>query len=464
MTLTDTLQRYKYHLLCVIAVMAGVYYPVIQRMVMQWYGDENYSHGFLVPLIAGYFIYERRESLKNTLVSPWNPGLAVIMLGLLQLIAGYLATEYFTMRSSLVLLLAGLVLYLFGKPAFRQTLLPIGYLIMMVPLPYIVYDLAAFPLKLFVTRVSVGFLQLLGIVVLREGNIIMFPSTTLEVADACSGMRSLMSLLALAIAYAFILNIRNWKRLLLIVSAVPVAIITNAARVIVTGILAHFWGAQVAEGFFHEFAGLMVFVLAMLILTGIGALLKEERQPPEDPGIEPDATVPQKQPVKLTSRIVTVLILLVLAGSYKGFHTDLMVPLNRHFSGFPAVVGDWKMVSQDTFSSQILAVLKPTDYLSRTYSGSDGTTVQLYIGYHGGGSDSGEIHSPKNCLPGGGWLQLSSSRKQIDSDKGRVNLVKAVYSRGDRIESFYYWFQVQGRTLSDEYSLKLAEITNSLKA
>jgi exosortase len=147
----------------------------------------------------------------------------------------------------------------------------------MVPLPYIIYNAAAFPLKLFVTRVSVAFLKLIGISVLREGNIIMFPATTLEVADACSGMRSLMSLIALAVAYAFFIKTSTWKRWIIILSAVPIAIFTNAMRVIVTGILAQHWGKKAAEGFFHEFAGLMVFAVAVALLVGIGAALKGKR-------------------------------------------------------------------------------------------------------------------------------------------------------------------------------------------
>jgi len=143
----------------------------------------------------------------------------------------------------------------------------------MVPIPYIVYDAFAFPLKMFVTKVSVGFLQTIGVVVMREGNILMFPSTTLEVADACSGIRSIMSLLALSVAYGFFLRVSPLKRLIIALSAFPIAIVTNALRVIVTGILAQWWGSKAAEGFFHEFAGLAVFGVAIVLLVGLGALL-----------------------------------------------------------------------------------------------------------------------------------------------------------------------------------------------
>jgi exosortase len=256
-------------------MLTVVYFSIVPPMVMDWYTDDNYSHGFLIPLIAGYFLYERRDALRSALVEPWGAGLLVVILGLVQLSVAWLGTEYFTMRSSLIVIMAGMVLYFFGRNVFKIAILPIFYLIFMVPLPYIIYDAMAFPLKLFVTKVSVGFLKSVGIVVMREGNILMFPATTLEVADACSGIRSLMSLLALSVAFAFFSQRSNLKRWVLILSAVPIAIFCNALRVIVTGVLAQYWGAKAAEGFFHEFAGMVVFALAMVMLVALGALLRK---------------------------------------------------------------------------------------------------------------------------------------------------------------------------------------------
>ena len=274
MTFSLAIVRFKFHLCLVLLLLAGVYATIIPFMVKQWAQDDNYSHGFLVPIIAGYFLWQRWPDIKEKIVKPDGMGLLLVGLALLQLVVAWLGTEYFTMRSSMIVLLAGLVLYLFGREVLKALALPIGYLIFMVPIPYIIYDALAFPLKLFITKFSVFILQMMGVVVMREGNIIMLPTTTLEVADACSGIRSLMSLLALAAAYAFMLQTSTLKRVILILSAVPIAIITNAMRVIVTGVLAQWWGAQAAEGFFHEFAGLAVFALAMVLLVAEGALLR----------------------------------------------------------------------------------------------------------------------------------------------------------------------------------------------
>jgi exosortase len=216
----------------------------------------------------------RKEELLSAVIKPSNAGLTIIVMGLGILILGWLATEYFTMRSSFVIIIGGSVLYLLGWEVFKILLTPLCYLLLMVPIPYIIYDAAAFPLKLLVTKVSVLSMKALGIVVLQEGNILQFPYLTLEVADACSGLRSIMSLLALGAAYAFLLHPKTKDRVILILSTLPIAIFTNCLRVIATGILAQYFGSAAAEGFFHEFAGLFVFGAAVVMFVALGSSLK----------------------------------------------------------------------------------------------------------------------------------------------------------------------------------------------
>ncbi len=271
----DVMKRDAWYLALLVPLLAVVYATVVPDMAAQWSDDPNYSHGFLVPLIAGYFVYQKWPELRRTPIRPSRLGLAMILASLALLVVGIAGTEYFTMRSSLIFLLAGIVLYWFGRQVLKVLALPIGFLLFMVPLPYIVYDAIAFPLKLFITKVSVFVLKATGIIVWREGNIIMFPQTVLEVADACSGLRSLMSLLALSVAFAFFSQQTNLKRTLLVLSAIPIAIITNMLRVIVTGFLAQYYGRAAAEGFFHEFAGMAVFAMAMVLLVAFSAVIRK---------------------------------------------------------------------------------------------------------------------------------------------------------------------------------------------
>lgn len=272
--LTATIKSHKLELLVILALLGALYYPIIPLWVSELYSDPNYSHGFIVPLISGYFIYLRMAELNAAPVQPSGHGLWVLSGGLLLLVVAYVGTEYFTMRSSIIIISSGIILYLFGKAVFRLLLLPLGYLFFTVPIPYIIYDAVAFPLKLFITKYSVVMLKLFGIIVWREGNIIMFPNIELEVADACSGIRSLVSLVALGVAFAYVTQDRNWKRVVLVASAIPVSVFANGVRVVSTGVLAQYWGAKAAEGFFHEFAGIAVFALAIALLVGIGMILR----------------------------------------------------------------------------------------------------------------------------------------------------------------------------------------------
>lgn len=270
----STKNKLYYAFLFLFTIVVLIYWPVIVPMVKVWSSDDNYSHGFLVPIISLYLAYMRKYEVQKATVRPSNYGILLILFGLLMLILGWIATELMTMRSSLVVVIAGLVLYLLGWEIFKILLAPLIYLFLMVPIPAVIYDAAAFPLKLFVTNVSVLSMKALGIVVWQEGNILMFPNITLEVADACSGLRSIMSLLALGAAYALVLHAKTRDRVILIVSTLPIAVLTNTLRVVATGVLALFFGSAAAEGFFHEFAGLFVFAVAVVLFVALGSALK----------------------------------------------------------------------------------------------------------------------------------------------------------------------------------------------
>lgn len=161
-------------------------------------------------------------------------------------------------------------------------------------------------------------------------------------------------------------------------------------------------------------------------------------------------------------RFLIVYVLFAASALFITFHQDTDVPINKPFSEFPSQVKSWKLLNKSEFSANVLNVLKATDYLSSQYKGSDGKTVSLYIGYHSGGKEGGEIHSPKHCLPGSGWYETSTRQGTLEIPGGRINLVRAVYQKGDSKELFIYWFQVRDRSISNEYSLKMAEIVNSL--
>jgi len=259
----------------ILLLLILVYWEIYLDMARQWNEDPNYSHGFLVPVISGYFFWQNWEELKKMILQPTVLGLLLIFFGLFLLVVGMASQEYYTKRSSLIFVLAGITAFLYGWPHLKKTLFPLGFLFFMVPLPYIIYDSIAFPLKLFVAKFSVMTLKAMNVVVLREGNVIMFPNTVLEVADACSGLRSIMSLLALSVTIAVFFHTSVPQRVFLVLMAVPIAVATNMVRVIGTGFLAQYYGAAAADGFFHEFAGMGIFFLAMVLLLLTSTFLRK---------------------------------------------------------------------------------------------------------------------------------------------------------------------------------------------
>lgn len=258
----------------------ALYGDVLVRMVVQWYEEPDYSHGFLVPLLSAYFVWERRRRLAGLPLRPNLWGAGVLAAGLLMLILGVGGAELYLQRTSLLVVLTGLTLLLLGGAHLRVLAFPILFLAFMVPLPAIVVNAVAFPLQLVAAKTATFCLFNLGVPVLREGNIILLPGTRLEVAEACSGIRSLQALLALGCLYAYFFESVWWKRGLLVLLAVPIAIAANAFRVAGTGLLAQTWGTEAAEGFYHGFSGWLVFVAAWFLLVACGAALSRAGRRP----------------------------------------------------------------------------------------------------------------------------------------------------------------------------------------
>ena len=271
--LTYMISRNHALLLLPIVTFIVLYYPVIQKLLQDWNQDANYSHGYFIPVMAGFMIWMQRERLQRALKRPSNTGLVVIVLGLLQFIVAWVGSEYFLQGTSIIVVLLGSVLYLWGWQVALLTLIPLAYLIFMVPLPAIIWNKLSFPLALFASKISADLVSGMGLTILREGNILTLPNITLQVADACSGLRSLTTLLALSAFVAFISDHTAGRKWILFLSGVPIAIASNIIRLAGTAFLARHYGATVAHGFIHDFSGWVVFVLGLGMLLGVNALL-----------------------------------------------------------------------------------------------------------------------------------------------------------------------------------------------
>ena len=254
-----------------------LYSGVLPGLVRQWANDDDYSHGFFVVPLAAFFIWERRDALAAASRQPSHAGLAVLAASLLCLIAGQFGSELFLTRVSLVGVLAGLVLFLLGWTHLRILAFPIAFLLLMIPLPEIVFNRIAFPLQMLASRVGETVIAASGVPVLREGNMLMLPGRALEVAEACSGIRSLITLVMLAIVLGYFTERRVWARLLIVAAAVPIAVVANATRVAGTGLASYWISPVAAESFFHTFSGWIMFVVAFAGLIAFHKVIELTR-------------------------------------------------------------------------------------------------------------------------------------------------------------------------------------------
>jgi exosortase A len=250
-----------------------LYAPTFPMFIYDWSTDDNYSHGFLVPVIVGYLIWMKREELGRLVPRPSWLGLVVLVAGLGVYLVGTIGAEWFLRRVSLIVVLGGVILAVYGVAYLRVLLFPLGFLFFMVPLPAIVYTGIAFRLQLVVSRVSAVLISLAGVSVFQRGNILEVSTGPLAVEEACSGMRSIMALLALSALFAYLRYRTPLKQWILVVCALPVAVVTNILRVTVTGILAHHFGREMAEGVLHDSFGWIVFVVAFVLLFGVSVVL-----------------------------------------------------------------------------------------------------------------------------------------------------------------------------------------------
>jgi exosortase len=253
-------------LFVIAALLVAVYYHVATKLLYDWYTIPDYSHGFLVPLFSLFLMWDKRKVLAETPVQQTWSGVPLIVFSLVLLILGVYGVDLFTSRVSFVFLLGGLIWTFYGYQMLRELLFPLLVLLLAIPFPEIIFNKITFPLQLLASRVAAAILPLFGVPVLQEGNVIQLPIMKLEVAQACSGIRSLMSLFTLAIFYGYFIERTVARRVILALAAIPIAVAANAARIVGTGLCVQYWDPTKAEGFFHEFSGWVMFVVSLACL------------------------------------------------------------------------------------------------------------------------------------------------------------------------------------------------------
>ena len=240
-----------------------LYHRIAVKLVTDWYELPDFSHGFLIPFFAAFLLWDNRQQLRQTPIAPSWAGTSLVVLGLFELLVGVFGADLFLQRTSFILLVAGLVWTLLGNAMLGRLKFVFFVLLLAIPIPTILFNQITFPLQLLASRFASDLFPLVGVPVLRDGNIIQLPAMPLEVAEACSGIRSLMSLFTVAVIYGYFLERATWRRVVLALSSVPIAVTANVARIFGTGLCVQYWDPVKAMGFFHEFSGWLMFLVSL---------------------------------------------------------------------------------------------------------------------------------------------------------------------------------------------------------
>jgi exosortase D (VPLPA-CTERM-specific) len=428
-----------------------------------WINAPEYSHGLLIPPVAAFLIWQQKHRLERIAFQGSWWGVGLVLLGGVALVVGQLGTVLTLVQYAYLITLYGLVLAFVGGPAFRIIAVPMLILLFMIPLPQFVLANLSVKLQLLSSQIGVMLMRLFDISVFVEGNVIDLGGYKLEVAEACSGLRYLFPLMTLGFLMAYFYKGAFWKRMLLFLSSIPITVLMNSLRVGLIGISVERWGMQMAEGFLHEFQGWAMFMLSAALMVGEIVLLnrigREAGTWRQLFGVEfPEATpagVPTKPRNIPSTFIAASALLLVFIGV-----TLLMprraeiFPSRASFTEFPMRLGDWRG-TQETLDGVYSDALKLDDYVLADYT--DGhATANLYIAYYNSQRKGEAVHSPRSCLPGGGWQLRDFDQRtlalKVDGVPLRVN--RTLIELGNQRQLVYYWFQQRGRIVTNEFAVK----------
>jgi exosortase D (VPLPA-CTERM-specific) len=447
-----------------------VFRPTFEYLYVNWQREE-YSHGFLIPFICAFLSWRRRRLfLDPGLRGSWA-GAGVVLLGLLLCYLGLAASIVGLDAYALVIVIAGCVVAAFGWRGLRLAAVPVALLVLMIPLPTFWYNNLSSQLQLISSQLGVAIIRAGGVSVFLEGNVIDLGSYKLQVAEACSGLRYLFPLMTLGLVVAYMFKGRTWTRWVVLLSTIPIAVLMNSVRIGIIGILVDRFGSTQAEGFLHQFEGWVIFMTCFaLLLLECAVLLRisGDRRPfrqalglDEPPG--PASGRPQPG-IRLGKPAMAAVLALALA-VFPVFALPQRVeikPARSEFSEFPLQVGDW-VGRRNRLESVYLDELKLDDYLLAEFVLADATVtpkasaVNLYVAYYASQRTGQSVHSPRSCLPGGGWRIQNLDQHDVAGVRlhgGPLRVNRAIIQQGSERQLVYYWFQERGRDITNEYLVK----------
>lgn len=441
-----------------------VFSESLLELVQRWSAQEEYSHGFLIPLIVGWLLWTRRDAIVASIGRPSWAGPVLVLIAAAMHIVGKLSALYMLSQLGFIAAVIGVVLGFGGYSLLKVTFVPIIFLIFAIPLPYFIDAMLSFRLQLISSELGVFFIRLFQIPVYLEGNVIDLGVYKLQVVEACSGLRYLYPLMSLGFLVAYFFQAPLWQRALVFLSTIPITIVMNSFRIGIVGVLVNSWGPQDADGALHMFEGWIIFVACAGVLVaemyllarfGSGKSLLEVFGSPKVV-----ASLPPGQSSQSLSRapLVSCIFLMCavgLAGYFVSARHEIF-PERNLFAGFPTGLGEWhgKPSALDASTEQFLGL---TDYILSDYAKADGRAVNLYVAYYASQRNGLSPHSPSVCIPGNGWQITNLERTSFASSDAKVSLPlnRVVIARGENKQIVYYWFDERGMKIANEYVSKL---------
>ena len=452
--------------------IVAVYYSALNQLILNDWAKEDYSHCMLIPFVVLYLIWEKRPVLAALPSAPSWAGLLPLALGITLFWLGELGGEFFTIYLSLYLVIFGLSLLHLGWQKLRTIGFAFVMMLAMFPFPNFVNVRLSLYLKLISSQIGVWMLHLYGMSAYREGNVIDLGFTQLQVVDACSGLRYLISLMVLALILAYWFKAQFWKKAVLFLSSIPIAIFVNSFRIALTGVLYSFIGAAAAEGFFHGFSGWLIFIFTLGILLIEMWILKRIGKKFVQPEEKGRALAAESVPVEKTRGIgrgllqphflaALGLLGLTLVFSY-GVEFREKIAIAKPLNQFPLQIAEWTGTRQ-TMEQKFIDALDFSDYTIIDYKNPQGQTVNFYVAYYETQRKGESIHSPETCLPGSGWEFKEAGLAPVArGNKSAIRVSRSFMVSGDTQQLVYYWFPQRGRILNHLYQLKLYAFWDAL--
>lgn len=447
-------------ILGVYALLAVPFWMALVWLWRWWTALPEYSHGPLLPAVAAFIAWQSRDRLEQLSFRGSWAGVALVVLAGAGYVLGLLGSAHTLQQYALVVAIAGVTLALVGRPGMTHLVVPVVVLALAVPQPQFVLANLSSQLQLWSSAIGVAFIRALGIAVFLEGNVIDLGTYRLQVVEACAGLRYLFPLMAIGLLVAYFYRGALWKRCLVFALSVPITILMNSLRIGTIGVMVEHWGVGMAEGFLHEFQGWAVFMLSAALLVGATALLNrvqpDGRRWRDRFGLELPAATPagaeiRRRTLPLSFVFAAIAVAAIaLAGVLVQAHDD-HPPARTSFANFPMRLGAWTGQRQ-TIDPQILAQLEADDYLLADYVAPGQALVDVYVAWYDSQRDRRAAHSPRSCLPGGGWRIEQSETRTVGPSGREVN--RLVIANGNVRQLVWYWFDQRGRSVTNEYAVK----------